>query len=184
MNCYKCDGTYQQRSDSLELHDPYVGPISIHGVPYYKCDKCGEILYTVEMSQSLETARNKRMQELLSQLPIGDFLSAAETALMLGISRQALHKNHRIRHGFIYQTTFGGSTVFLKQSVVHFKKTGDGRFPLYWRSYSPSIQYGVKYRSVSKHLTSVSYAQPTTRQPAHTLFEKKYTISKESAYAN
>jgi hypothetical protein len=63
-------------------------------------------------------------------MPISAFLSSAETAAVLGISRQALHKHRRISRGFIFQTTFGGSKVYLKESVEHFRKKGDGRFKL------------------------------------------------------
>jgi hypothetical protein len=130
MRCYKCDGTYLEKSDLFEIVDPYVGPISVQGIPYFKCNQCDDVLFTAEMAQALEEARNKRKQELLNQFPIGDFISASETASLLDISRQALHKNRRIRRGFIHQTTFGGAIVYLKKSVIQFKKTGDGRFPL------------------------------------------------------
>lgn len=141
MRCYQCGGAYNETSDRYEFVDPYVGPIAVQGIPYFKCNQCDDVLFTVEMSQALEVARNNRKQELLNQFPIGDFISASETASLLGISRQALHKNRRIRHGFIHQTTFGESTAYLKKSVIKFKRTGDGRSPLYYHGYSPSPAY-------------------------------------------
>ena len=141
MNCYECGGVYQEKSDLLEVLDPYVGNISIQGIPYYQCGNCHDILYTEEMSRAIETKRNKRIHELLNQLPIGGFVSSTEAASVLGISRQAFNKNRRINHGFIHQTKFGVVTVYLRQSVLQFKKTGDGRFPLHLHEYHKIAQY-------------------------------------------
>ena len=70
------------------------------------------------------------MDRLITDKPVDSFVIATEAASMLGISRQAFHKHRRIQRGFIYKTNFGGKTVYLKESVLHFKETGDGRFPL------------------------------------------------------
>ena len=141
MDCLECGGTYTEKSGNYVLSDPYVGRIIIKEFPYYQCDNCKDILYSEAMAQAIETERNKRINEILSQFPIGDFISAAETASILGISRQALHKNRRINHGFIYQDEVGGLTVYLKQSALQYKRTGDGRFPLYFQGYSLSTEY-------------------------------------------
>lgn len=141
MNCLECGGTYTEKSGIYVLVDPYVGKIIIKGVPYYHCDKCEDILYSEAMAQEIESERNNRIHEILSRFPISDFTSAAETASILGISRQALHKNRRINHGFIYQAKFGGFTIYVKQSALQYKQTGDGRFPLYFHDYSPSAEY-------------------------------------------
>ncbi len=129
MKCAECSGNYREKSGFLEVIDPYLGPIAASGI-YDECETCGDILYTIELARAIDAARKAREQELLKQMPIGDFLSAAETASLLGISRQALNKHRRIRRGFIYHTTIGGFTVYLKKSVIQFKETGDGRFPL------------------------------------------------------
>ncbi len=63
-------------------------------------------------------------------MPISAFLSSAETATILGISRQALHKHRRISRGFIFKTSFGGNQVYLKKSVKRFLEKADGRFKL------------------------------------------------------
>jgi hypothetical protein len=130
MKCHECGGDFQQKSDLFETEDPLVGTIRVEGFPYYKCDKNGEILFTDEMTRALDEARNNRIQILLNEYPISDFIGAAATAELLGITRQALYKNRRINRGFIYQTVFGGTTVYLKESVIQYRKTGDGRFPL------------------------------------------------------
>lgn len=131
MDCLECGGTYTEKSGTYSLVDPYVGEIILEGLSYYQCDKCGDILYSAEMAQEIDSQRNKRIHEIIDRFPIGDFITAAETASMLGISRQALHKNRRINHGFIYQIKCGPTTHYLKESVQQYKKFGDGRFSLH-----------------------------------------------------
>lgn len=182
MNCLECGGTYQEKSGLLEVVDSYVGTISIKGVPYYECDKCDDLLYTEEMSRAIEAERTKRIHELLSQFPIGDFISATETASMLDISRQALHKHRRINHGFIYQTKFCGFTVYLRQSALQFKNTGDGRFPLYLYGYNPSAQYVED--SIHMQLASIYDLHQRTTVSKRAQFQKSYGSLKENCYAN
>jgi hypothetical protein len=183
MRCYNCGGAYSEESGLYEFVDPYVGPIYVQGVPYFKCNQCDDVLFTVEMTQALEEARNKRKEELLSQFPIGDFISASETASLLGVSRQALHKNRRIRRGFIHQTTFGGATVYLKKSVTQFEKTGDGRFPLYSVARAISARYledvTALYVKIYKH-----YSQPVTIEPSESYLGRAQTKLEEKRYVH
>ncbi len=182
MNCYECGGTYQEKTDLLEIIDPIVGSISFEGILYYQCDKCDELLYTEDMSIAIEEARNDLIRELLYELPIGDFISAAETASILGISRQALHKNNRINHGFIHHTTFGGVTVYLRLSVLQFKKTGDGRFPLNIYGYNPSSRYVED--TIPLQLGAVYYPNPKMTKSRRSLFQNSYSSVEEYSYAN
>jgi len=182
MNCLECGGTYTEKSGIYELADPYVGKIIIKGVPYYQCDKCEDILYSEEMAQAIDSERNKRIHEILSRFPISDFINAAETASILGISRQALHKNRRINHGFIYQTKFGELAVYLKQSVQQYKKTGDGRSPLYFHGYSPSAEY-VTY-TIPIRIPVVYERYPKTIKFWSPFTEGTHVSSKEYNYAN
>jgi hypothetical protein len=59
-----------------------------------------------------------------------DFVTPKEAADILDITRQALHKHHRIQKGFIYSIVIGGRKLFNRVSVQLFKETGDGRFNL------------------------------------------------------
>jgi hypothetical protein len=141
MNCFECGGTFEEKNGLLKLTDKYVGLIIIEGVLYYQCENCGALLYPEETIRAIEIEGNRCIEETLKSYPIKDYLSAAETALLLGISRQALHKNNRIRHGFIYQIKFGGNTVYLKQSVLQYQATGDGRFGLSHNKQTTSKKY-------------------------------------------
>lgn len=182
MNCLECGGTYIEKSGTYELVDPYVGRITIEGVPYYQCDKCEDILYSEEMAQAIESQRKNRIHEILIQYPISDFINATETASILGISRQALHKNRKINHGFIYQAKFFGITVYLKQSVQQYEKTGDGRFPLYSHGYSSSVEY-VKY-TIPIRISSIYQRYPRAIKSGDRFTEGAHVSPKEYNYAN
>jgi hypothetical protein len=182
MNCLECGGTYTEKSGRYSLADPYVGEIIVQGSLYYQCDKCGDILYSEGMAQAIELERNERILEILSQFPISDFIGAADTASILGISRQALHKNSRINHGFIYQIKFGVFTLYLKQSVQQYKKTGDGRFPLHLHRYSHSIEY---FRSTVPFKISAAYGlNPMQIKPMSPFVKQKHLDIKEYNYAS
>jgi len=182
MNCLQCGGTYTEESGNYILVDPYVGKIIIQGVPYYQCDKCEDILYSEAMAKAIESERSRRIHEILIQYPISDFIGATETASTLGISRQALHKNRRINHGFIYQTKFGGLTVYLKQSVQQYKESGDGRFPLYFHGYSPSAEY-IK-NTIPIRISSIYERYPRTIKSGSPFTKGTHVNPKEYNYAN
>ena len=130
MKCYECGGNYVERCDRYEYDDRYVGLIVVEGIQYYSCDMCDDVLFSLEMTEAIEKERDRRISEFIENSPVKDFVSSSEAATMLGVSRQAFHKNRRVKRGFIYQTKLSGTPVYLKQSVVQYKDTGDGRFPL------------------------------------------------------
>jgi len=180
MNCYQCGGVYEAKSDSLEIFDFYVGKIEVRNTPYYECRDCHDILYTEEMSRAIETERNRLIHKLLIQFPLADFVNSTEVASMLGISRQALHKHRRIKHGFIYQTKFAGINLYLKKSVLRFKRAGDGRFPLQSHIYMHPPKY-VKHSSIT---STPAYSEPKTKLIEHiTLFlQGKFINQEEYSY--
>jgi hypothetical protein len=165
MKCHECGGKYREVDGDLAMNDPYIGAFVVAGVHYYKCDGCGQVLFPLETAEAIEERRSERKDELLKGHPLRDFLTAAETAAALGISRQALHKHRRIRRGFIHQTAFGSGMVYLEESVKRFKDTGDGRFPL---SSSPGL-LGAESPSMQDQLpdrTRATRAAATRREAA------------------
>ena len=167
MKCYKCGGIYEAKQGLLSVSDEYVGFFLVEGSHYYECNRCNESLFPPETAQAIEKRRNQIKDELIRRQPVDAFVSAAEAATLLGISRQALHKHRRIRRGFIYRTELSGNTVYLKQSVLYFKIKGDGRFPLYHSDQSINIEC---YRNTLDTDTSLfQYATP----PVYTPVSKK-----------
>ena len=131
MNCIKCDVQYIKKNGYLRISDNNIGEYKVEKpVDYYECDKCGDLLFTIKTANLVEQARKNRLNEILQLKPLNNFLASTDAAIILGITRQAFHKNKRIKKGFIYQTQFGDKTVYLKKSVFLFKEKGDGRFQL------------------------------------------------------
>ena len=132
MKCTECGGEYKkQKDEKYRVDDEFIGTFYVNDVEFLKCDKCGEVLLSPEAMLKIEKEEARVLDALLQAMPISAFLSSAETASVLGISRQALHKHRRISRGFIFQTSFGGNRVYLKKSVERFRDHSDGRFKLF-----------------------------------------------------
>jgi hypothetical protein len=121
---------YEKIQGPLEIDDRYVGLLKLESADYYECPDCKDRIYALETARGIESVREKITEEILQAQPLNSFLSATDTATLLGITRQALHKNKRIRKGFIYRTSLGGLAVYLKKSVDLYREKGDGRFLL------------------------------------------------------
>ena len=130
MRPCECGGVYEKMQGPLEINDRYVGLLKLESSDYYECPDCKDRIYPLDTARAIENEREKITEETLQAQPLHAFLSAADTAGQLGISRQALHKNKRIRKGFIYRTSLGGLAVYLKKSVDRYREKGDGRFLL------------------------------------------------------
>jgi hypothetical protein len=131
MACEKCGGEVRELTGRLEFEDPYVGLVVLEEAPFLRCDN-SHFLYPVETLRRIERAREGLLGQFIGNYPEHDFMTSAEVANILGITRQALSKNRRIRRGFIYKVEKSDNcTLFLRQSVDLYKKTGDGRFPLF-----------------------------------------------------
>ena len=130
MRPCECGGVYEKMQGPLEIDDRYVGLLKLESADFYECPDCKDRVYPLDTARAIENARAKITEEILQAQPLHAFLSAADTAALLGITRQALHKNKRIRHGFIYRTSLGGLVVYLKKSVDLYREKGDGRFLL------------------------------------------------------
>ena len=189
MECSECNGTYRLRTDQYKYVDPYIGSFSIEGKPYYKCDNCDEVLLTLETTEAIEEEKNKLLQELIGQFPVSDFITVAETLKLLGITRQGLHKNSKIQNGFIYKIKIGNSSLYLKQSVIRFKETGDGRFILHENNYDSRQKYSEDTVMIESNIylerhqnitqTTNKVENPYLKIPAKILKSKKVKI-----YAN
>jgi hypothetical protein len=131
MICYECGGTCYESTDPLEAGDKYIGKLTIEGLSHLVCEGCGSILYPPETARKIDAAKKARMQELIRRFPLDNFINTHETIDILGITKQALSKNKRISKGFIYSMKIGNIILYLKKSVLLYKSTGDGRFPLY-----------------------------------------------------
>lgn len=154
MKCDNCGGDSVEVLGTVREKDPRIGEYEIQNAKYFECTSCKDRVYPIETARRLDSERKNVLSAMIKRLPIGRFITAAETAEMLGITRQALHKHRRVRKGFIYQTDISGKTVYHRESAELFKKTGDGRFPL------------EETASVLSTVRPFVFPQPTATKPA------------------
>ena len=130
MICLDCGSNITELVGDVILENKTIGRFIVENVFYHKCDNCGELLFPLETLKTIEAKEKEIKEYRLSQYPIADFIVAIEAAEILGVTRQALHRNRRIRRGFIYFMNFGGKIAYLKKSVELYRDTGDGRLLL------------------------------------------------------
>ena len=189
MKCYQCGNDYQEKRGHLQLTDKWIGDYAVDAVNYYQCDACGDLLFPPETIEIIESKRQQILDRWIKSQPLDSFLSGAQTASLLNISRQALHKHRRIRRGFIYQTKFDGRVVYLRKSVLLFSQTGDGRFLLPVPSESVTSPPDVVYQppwagTVTSEISNLAFhSSLTLRTPrAHFSRQKLSEIPREELY--
>ncbi len=156
MRCCNCGQTYVECQGALLCESRLVGSYNVVLPQYYKCSGCGELLLPKQASDIMENKEKELLEELISNLPVNQFVTAIEAAEMLEITRQAFHKHQRIKKGFIYSAIIGGMRLYNKKSVQLFKEKKDGRFPLAVSSAKKDIKY---ITAVVSSLSSADYLQ-------------------------
>jgi hypothetical protein len=155
MRCYACGNVYIEHKGTLELCNKTIGNYSIYLAKYYKCSGCGSIMYPKETLNLISKKEKEIRDNLIRKLPVDEFIVATEAAELLGISKQAFHKNKRIKKGFIYSAILGGKRLYNKKSVQLFKDTNDGRFNLSKQVPQEEVRYVVA-PAMSKDVTYTS----------------------------
>jgi len=126
MKCPKCGEELKKEISDIEIFDSRVGLLLIRHAEYWECSGCATRLYTPKTVTRIDEKRDNKTKELIKKKPIGEFITLVEAARLLGISKQAVHKNRKI-----YGLKLGRKPVYLRKSVIMYKATHDGRFPLY-----------------------------------------------------
>lgn len=172
--CPACNGVMVEQVGGLRFVDKQIGTYYVKNIRYFHCHGCNDIQLSIQAARQVERERQRIKEVLINRFPFSEFLPAPEAASLLEISRQALHKNRRISRGFIYQTELSGKTFYLKRSVLQFKSTSDGRFPLV-----PGAVQGPKYISSVFKSAGTSYAVPyssASTQPMPTYTRPQFRI--------
>ena len=161
MHPCECGGEYIKKHGPLEIQDPFVGTVRLDDIDYEECDRCAYLILPLQTAKVFDAHAEALLDETLKKQPIQDFYTAAETAAVLGITKQALHKNRKVRHGFIYHITLGGMAFYLKRSVALFKEKGDGRFLLRvsetHEKLSTNLQEKIKGREYKNIMGTMRY---------------------------
>lgn len=130
MQCLNCLGQFKLIKGNLERSDKVLGDFIVPDTEWDECNKCGKILYSPVTMRDIERAEAQRKEELLLDKPLKDFILGTEVAKILGCTRQAVHKQKRIRRGFIHFVRYKKAIYYLRESVERYKETGDGRIQL------------------------------------------------------
>ncbi len=130
MRCLDCGIEAIERTGDINLNIKTIGDFTVSNVTYLECPECGEQFFSPETLDVIEKKEREIKEYLIGQYPISDFIGADAAAEILGVTRQALNKNKRIKRGFIYSRRFDGKIAYLKKSVELFNEIGDGRFEL------------------------------------------------------
>ena len=130
MRCYECGGQYREKTGTLTESAFNVGTFEVHDVKWLECSSCRDRLYGGHACEAIERAQGVRQQELIGRLPLDEFVSGKEVEQILGVTKQALHKNRRFRRGFVYRLRKWRRILYHRRSVEMFRDRGDGRFPL------------------------------------------------------
>jgi hypothetical protein len=131
MRCSECDGVYQLKYGLLTLNSFMVGEYELTDVYYYECYTCKKLAFAEKTVEEIEKIVDKKKEEFLLTLPIESFISLAEAAKILGVTKQGVYRNKKIREGGIYTLNHCGRKLYNFESVNLFKETGDGRFPFH-----------------------------------------------------
>ncbi|MDD3146045.1 MAG: hypothetical protein PHD82_01975 [Candidatus Riflebacteria bacterium] len=144
MKCYNCKIAFTKKHDSLKMDSKEVGSFEVPDVEFFQCPNCSELLYPKETLLKIEHAEKAEIQRMIAEFPVSAFISSTEACKILDVTKQAFHKNRRIRNGFIFSIDWCGKKLYLKKSVLLFKENGDGRFKLTFESSNLKKQYGKK----------------------------------------
>ncbi len=134
--CCEC-GSYMKIGCEYTWKNKFLGEFSIfcNENEYYYCS-CGEELMALSLLERVEQEEQKRVEQLLLNSVDCDFekyknelIPCNELGKVLGISRQAISKNRRIKT-LMYKVVINNETFYWRESAILFKKYGDGRFDL------------------------------------------------------
>lgn len=163
MRCLKCGGEFIKERGTLLFNDKLIGKFTINNVDYRKCNSCSKLRFPAETAKIIESKKDKIENELIGRMPVNEFVNAVAASKIIGISRQAMHKNPRIRRGFIYSIKIDAKILYHIKSVELYARTGDGRFQLYQQEPKRTANY---LETSQKPKTRVLvWHSPSTNQP-------------------
>ncbi len=127
--CIECGQEMTLVRKQLVMSFRFLGLVTVPDSESFECS-CGESYLPPDTAARVDQATVAKRRQLIGDLPLSAFVESAEAEHILGVSKQALHKNRRVRKGLVYSTEMAGRRLYVRRSVELFARTGDGRFPL------------------------------------------------------
>ena len=125
-----CGGNTGVIKDYFIFESKSIGSILVPNIEFEFCPQCGERLVSgSEGEKILDFVRNKE-EETVRSIPVRHFVTAAQAAKILGVTKQAFSKNKKVKRGMIFNILLGSRKLYLKKSVELFKECDNGIFLL------------------------------------------------------
>ena len=172
--CIECGGTMRLVRRALTVQFKFIGPVTVSAARFHEC-ACGESYLGSALARRLDAAAEEKCRELIDALPLSMFVEAPEAERILGVSKQALHKNRRVARGFVYCSESAGRRLYVRKSVEQFARTGDGRFPLWTPPVAPGppVEQQWQPSQFSEELVAICFSTPASAE----------TVAQEVTYA-
>ena len=125
-----CDGNLRAVKNYFAFNSKLIGQVFVPKIKFERCDQCDDKLLSGSEGEKILRFVKKKEEEAISALPVGDFVTAAQAADILEITKQAFSKNRKIRSGLIISITIDNKKLYLEKSVKLFGESGNGLFRL------------------------------------------------------
>jgi hypothetical protein len=181
MKCYDCKSNYTKKKGEISLSNNIIGNFEVYNVTYYKCPDCNKLLFPDDTAVKIEKKEREIKLKFLNQLPVQDFISASQAAYLLNITKQALHKNVRIKNGFIYSIGLDGKKLYNKKSALLFKEKGDGRFLLN-KTLTEQPKYIILAQNCLNNFTPYNNIKTGNKKILNTMIWNKTNTNSEKLY--
>lgn len=130
MKCALCDGKLVEAKGRVAFGSRALGHVDVPSLEFLECIDCGDTLLSPEMSEKAVDFIERKEQEAVAHLPIGQFITAGEAAGILDVSKQAFSKNPRVKKGLIFSRKIGERRYYDRKSVELFKEKRNGKYKL------------------------------------------------------
>ena len=178
MKCAFCNSKLIKTKGSVKFNTRSLGSISVPNLNFLECTTCGEKLLEPKESDKAVSFISDMEQELINKLPISEFLSANESALLLGISKQAFSKHPK--KALIYSAKIGNKSYYHRKSVELLRTTGNGKFLLKKPEYNLILTKAIDDEPIGTQILQrrpKAYSTLTAVRPPSSTGESTYMSS-------
>lgn len=124
--CGSVDNT-EMKTKTYTCLDLALGEVIVPAFEHEVCVNCGEAMsFTYAQAKYVEFHVDAQVQEVLSGLPVGDFITRPQALRLANVGAFT----ERRFDNFTYRFKVAGRWMYYRPSVEAFKANGDGRIPL------------------------------------------------------
>jgi len=142
MICGECKSKMLSNYSDYSMESKLIGNVLIPKIKFHICPNihCGNTSIDYKnLDKALKFLENEE-HKVIRTLPIGDFISAQQAAKILAVSKQYFSKLINKKKRLFVISKIDTRSYFLKDSILQFQKTGDGRIRI--NSYNSKAKHG------------------------------------------